>query len=190
MQRKIDSEPKVISKTDEITSDQVLMWAKQEEALRTQILEVEQTKKEMRKESTCRYCGYIHQPSRCPVYGKMYGGCGRENHFSAVCRAPGWAVNRLEEQENRQINGVNTDHFILNYSHIRSSIETKLNTSSFYNSTSVKYKLDTGRNNNSILFHIFKTLFPKAANKGIRQPKSCKLKIIHNEKGKKCVSFL
>ena len=61
MQRKIDSELKVISKTDKITSDQV-MWAKQQEILRTQMLEAEQTKNEMRKEGTCRYCGYIHPP--------------------------------------------------------------------------------------------------------------------------------
>ena len=99
MQRKIDSELKVISKTNEIMSDQVLMWAKQEEALGTQMLEAEQTKKEMRKEGTCRYRGYIHPPQRCPAYGKICGGCGRENHFSAVCRAPGQAAYSLEEQE-------------------------------------------------------------------------------------------
>ena len=51
MQSKIDSEIKVISNTDEIMSDQVLMWAKQEEALRTQVLESEHTKKEMRKKT-------------------------------------------------------------------------------------------------------------------------------------------
>ena len=44
MQRKIDSKPKVISKTDEIISDQVLMWAKQEGALRTEVLDAGQTK--------------------------------------------------------------------------------------------------------------------------------------------------
>ena len=80
------------------------------------------------------------------------------------------------------MNRGNTDHFIHNYSYIRSSIETKLNTSSFYNSIKVIYKLDTGRNYNSIPVHKNKTLFPKAVNKGIRQPKTCKLKIIHNEK--------
>ena len=88
MQRKIDSELKFISKTDELMSDQVLKWVKQEEALRTQVLEAWQTKNEMGKEGTCRYCGNIHPPQRCPVYGKMCGGCGMENHFSAVCRAP------------------------------------------------------------------------------------------------------
>ena len=48
------------------------------------------------------------------------------------------------------------------------NIETKLNTSSFYNRINMIYKLDTGKNNNSIRFHIFRFLFPKAANKGIR----------------------
>ena len=48
------------------------------------------------------------------------------------------------------------------------------------------YKLDRDRNNNSISFHTFKILFPKAENKGIRQPKTCKLKIIHNKKEKIC----
>ena len=89
MQRKIGSELNVISKTDKIMSDQVLMWVKQEEALRTHALEAEQTKNEMRKEGSCRYCGYIQPPKRCPAYGKMCGGCGRENHFSAVCRVLG-----------------------------------------------------------------------------------------------------
>ena len=66
-----------------------------------------------------------------------------------------------------QTNRVNTDHFFCNLIGKRSSIETKLNTNSFYNSINISYKLDTGRNNNSIKFHIFKILFSKVANKGI-----------------------
>ena len=161
MQRKIDSEIKVISNTDEIMSDQVLMWAKKEEDLRTQALEAGQTETEMRTVKTCRYCGFIHPPRRCPAYGTMCGDCDRENHFSAVCRASRQATCRIEEQEDEQNNRVNTDHFIYNSTDKRSSIETKLNTNSFYNSTKVTYKLDTGRNYNSIPFHIYKTLFPK-----------------------------
>ena len=81
------------------------MWGKQEKALRTQVLDTEQTKSEMRKEGTCRYCGYIHPPQRCPAYGKMCGGCDRENHFSAVCRASRRAAYRLEEQEIDKLTG-------------------------------------------------------------------------------------
>ena len=119
----------------------------------------------------------------------MCGECGRENHFSAVCRASRQATCRLEEQEDGQNNRVNTDHFICNSIGKRSNIETKLNTSSVYNSINVTYKLDTGRHNSIISFHIYKILFPKAANKGIRQTKTCNLKIIHNEK-KNCKFFV
>ena len=97
---------------------------------------------------------------------------------------------RLEEQGNGQTNKVKTYQFIHNYSYIRSSIETKLNTSSLYNSINVIYKLDTGGNNNSVPFHIYKKLFPKFANKGIRQPKTCKLKVMHNGKEMICKFFV
>ena len=62
MQIKIDSELIVISKTDEIMNDQVLMWTKQGEALRTQMIEAEQTKNEMRKVGTCKYVDTCTHP--------------------------------------------------------------------------------------------------------------------------------
>ena len=144
---------------------------KAREVLRTQVLEAGQTENEMRTVKTCRYLRSIHPTRRCPAYGMKCGECGRKNHFSAVCRASGQATCTVEEQEDGQNNRVNMDHFIYNSIDKGSSIETKLNTSSFYNSINVTYKLDTGRNYNSILFHIYKTLFPKAANKGKRQIK-------------------
>ena len=64
MQRKIDSEIKVISNTDEIVNDQVLAWAKKEEALRTEVLEAGQTENETRTVKTCRYCGSISMFAR------------------------------------------------------------------------------------------------------------------------------
>ena len=64
MQRNIDNKIKVISNTDEIMSDQVLMWAKKEEGLRTPVLEAGQTKNEMRTVKTCKYCRSIHPPTQ------------------------------------------------------------------------------------------------------------------------------
>ena len=64
------------------------MWTKQEQALRTQALEAEQTDSKIRQASPCRYCTFIHPPRRCPAYGKKCGKCGRVNHVSAVCRHP------------------------------------------------------------------------------------------------------
>ena len=60
MQRKINIEVKVISKADKITSEQVLLWAKQEESIMTQMLETGQTNGEMIKASTSRYHRSIH----------------------------------------------------------------------------------------------------------------------------------
>ena len=76
-------------------------------------------------------------------------------------QSPRCIASRLEEQDNGQNNKVKNNQFIPNYSYVRASIETKINTSSFYNSINVRYKLDIGRSNNSIPFHIYKKIFLK-----------------------------
>ena len=77
MQTKIMSEIKAKNKAGNVTSKQVLMLAKQEEASMIQLRRVEQTNAKMR-----------HPPRRCSAYDMMCGECGWVNHFSAVCRAP------------------------------------------------------------------------------------------------------
>ena len=88
MQIKIVNEIKARDKSDNVTSKQVLMLAKQEEASMIQIREAGQTDAKMMRAGTCRYCGSSHPPRRCPAYGVRHGECGRVNHFSTVCRAP------------------------------------------------------------------------------------------------------
>ena len=70
----IISEIKAKNKTH-ITSEQVLMLAKQEEASMVQIRGAGQTDAKMMRTGTCRYCGSSHPPRRCPVYGMMCGEC-------------------------------------------------------------------------------------------------------------------
>lgn len=36
--------------------------------------------------SNCSYCGYDHAKGKCPAFGKTCSVCGRQNHFSTVCR--------------------------------------------------------------------------------------------------------
>ena len=129
MQKKIDSELTNLRNTSKIMIHQVLTWAKQEEALRTQALEAEQIESKMRQISPCRYWGSIQPPQRCLAYDKMCSEYGRMNHICAVCRGPRQAVHKLEQHEDGQINTVNTDHIICN--EYRSSIATKLKTSIF-----------------------------------------------------------
>ena len=77
-----------------------------------------------------------------------------------------------------------SNHFSHNYKSIKTCIETEISTTSFYNSIDLRFKLDTGRSNNYILFHLYKKLFPKFNNMYIRQPKTCRIKLRHNEKEK------
>ena len=82
------------------------------------------------------------------------------------------------------------NHFIHHYKYVKASIDTKIITTSFYNSINIRYKLDTGRSNNSIPFHLYKKLFPKVTNKYVRQPKTFKLKLMHNGQEKMCKCFV
>ena len=131
------------------------MWAIQEELNRTQMQEAGQNDCKVVKANTCGYWGSIHLPRRCPVFGMTCGECGRVNHFSTVCRATRQVASRLKEQYNGQTNKVRNDQFIHNYSYVKASIETKINTSSFYNSINIRYRLDTGRSSNNIYHFIY-----------------------------------
>ena len=82
MQTKIMNEIKDKSKTDNVTSKQVLMLAKQEEIHMIQLrgagqtnAEAGQTNAEMIRAGTCKYCGSSHPPRRCPAYGMICGEC-------------------------------------------------------------------------------------------------------------------
>ena len=144
MQSKIISEVKARSKADKITSEQVLMWAIQEESNRTEMWEAGQNDCKVVKANTHGYCGSIHLPRKCSAFGMTCGECHRVNHFSTVCRAPRWVASRPKEQYNGQTK-VKNDQFIHNYSYVKASIEAKISTSSFHNSINIRYRLDTGR---------------------------------------------
>ena len=40
------------------------------------------------QEKECRKCGRIHPKSECPAHGTTCDGCGKNNHWRAVCRTP------------------------------------------------------------------------------------------------------
>ena len=71
-------------------------------------------------------------------------------------------MSRQEEQNKEKINKVKNNHFIHHYKYVKASIDTKIITTSFYNNINIKYKLDMGRSNNSIPFHLYKNYFLKS----------------------------
>ena len=38
------------------------------------------------RQISCSYCGQIHQPRRCPAFGKQCASCGKANHFAKACK--------------------------------------------------------------------------------------------------------
>ena len=131
MQTKIMSEIKAKNRIDNVTSEQVLMLAKQEEASMIQIRGAGQSDAKMRKTGTCRYCGSSHQLRRCPAYGVTCGECSQVNHFSTVCRAPRQRMSRQEEQSSGQINQVKSNHLSHNYQSRKTCRKAKVSTISF-----------------------------------------------------------
>lgn len=49
----------------------------------------------------CQNCGRQHEPCQCPAYGAVCHKCGKNNHFSKVCRAVG------EKRDNSKAKTVN-----------------------------------------------------------------------------------
>ena len=96
---------------------------------------------------------------------------------------------QVRRAEQGQTNQVKSNHFSHSYKSINTCKKAEISTNSFYNSLNLRYKLDAGRNNNYILLHLYKRLFHKVDNTYIRQPKTCKLKLRHNEK-KICKFFV
>ena len=191
MKAKIISEIRTKSKTDNVTSKQILMMAKQEEINVVQLRGAGQTNAvaehtdiEMIRAGTHKYCGSSHPPRRCPAYGVMCGECSQVNQFSTVCRAPRQRLSRREEHSNGQTNQVKSNHFSHNYKSRKTCIEAKVSTISFYNSMDIRFKLDTGQSKKYMPVHLYKRLFLKVDNMYIRQPKMCKVKLRYNEKEK------
>ena len=160
MQTKINIELTAITNARKITSKQVLMWARLEEAQRTYTVERNEPEKQICQTSPCRYCKSSQPPQRCPPYGRRCVECAKMNHISAVCRSSRQAVHKFEEFEDGQINTVNTD--IIHYNAKSSGTVAKLKASSFHNSIIFSYKIDPGSNRNMLPFTIFEILFLKS----------------------------
>ena len=96
-------------KTSEITSEQVLAYARRVEAQRAQKRLMGATKynkafdamtRHKKRNNTfdranstwretlisCKYWGNSHMPRRCPAYGNIWLQCDKVSHFEKVCR--------------------------------------------------------------------------------------------------------
>ena len=121
---------------EEITSKNVLSWAKRVEVQRAQsaivnsLTEVKEFDKlkvvrsahgdshkrymqtKIPTKQTCKYCGSSHSLRQCPAYGKKCTYCSKIGHFRAVCRSSrAQSVNKMEQeadQDNADENSIDS----------------------------------------------------------------------------------
>ena len=116
MMAEIIKELRETEENKDVTSNEVLQWARWVEAHRTQMAvhnnlkidqeyHVIQSEKQKRKKHKiqnnqtriCKYCGHSHPLWRCPVSRKRCGECGKMNHLRAVFRSTRHgAVHKVE----------------------------------------------------------------------------------------------
>ena len=78
----------------------------------TESMEVDKIQHNQRRSTKCKYCGRIHD-KYCPAYGKKCNGCGKYNHFQAVC--PNGTRNRTlfnrhkEYSREEQVRNISND---------------------------------------------------------------------------------
>ena len=182
-----------IHENEEITSENVLSWAKRVEVQRAQsaimnsltdIKEFNKLKvvKNMHKDSPrrptqtkilakqmCKYCGNSHPQRQCLACEKRCTECSTIGHFRVVFRSRRARVMNEVEQEAAQgsakENNIDSVHINpIHFNKNHSLITVNLKTSTGPNNVMVPYKVDTGSDGNIMPFHIYKKLFPKITN--------------------------
>ena len=168
----------------DVTSEQVLAWAKRVEVQKAQfeiINSLNMTKDfdkiktvsgietnwdnimntyQVAVKHSCSYCSYSHPPRWCPAYGKKCVECGKINHLREFCRSVRSRIgHNLEQepdqhQEEHHIDTLLINSFNFNSKH--SVITENLKTSSNQVSIIVPYKVDTDSDGNIMPLHTYK----------------------------------
>ena len=172
----------------EITSENVLCWAKRVETQRAQsaimncLTEAKEfdklkivkntckdgprrssTQTKMPPKQTCRYCGSSHPPKQCQAHWKKCTECSKICHFRRVCRSRrARSMNEVKQetvQDSTEENSI--DLVNINSIHFNKNhlVIKKLKMSAGINNVIVTYKVDTGSNGNIMPLHIYKKLF-------------------------------
>ena len=170
----------------QMTSKDVLAWAKNVEAQRVQasvLNDITETrafnkvKNETEPKNTwgrevqvathqrwpCRYCRGSHAPRQYPDYGKMCAACSKTGHFRKVCRSKrNCMVHEVEIDVEPESQGEDTEIVSINSLYVNrklSSIMSKLEMQVGKTALEIPYKIDTGSEGNIMLLYIFLKLF-------------------------------
>ncbi|CAI5681987.1 unnamed protein product [Oreochromis niloticus] len=110
------------------------------------------------KQTVCYRCGNKHALRQCPAYGATCHRCGKNNHFSKVCRAG--AEKSRNYKKTKTINNIETDGDSL---YIGMVCSDKHKTGRWHESVtigdvSVTFKLDTGADANVLPRSVYNKL--------------------------------
>ena len=99
---------------------------------------------------------------QCLAYGKTCAGCAKTRHFKKVCCSrKERAVNKIEiymsQDSKGEIETVSIDSFHMNKNWSLLMVELEMHAGP--NKIVIPYKIDTGIEDNVMLWHIFKKLF-------------------------------
>ena len=160
---------------DQMTSEDVLIWAKRVEAERMQVAMLSDITdsqkfdrvKVVKKQGThkaspnqpCRYCGLSHALRQCLAYGKTCTSCGKMGHFKKVCQSrKDHAVHEVGvemSQEEDKIEEVSINSVYLNNKWLLITAQVEMQVSD--NTLKVPYNIDTGSEGNLMPLYIFKS---------------------------------
>ena len=164
---------------EQMTSEDVLVWAKRIEVQRAQAANLKDITesqkfdevklaqkpngiwKQHTQHITSSHAGIV-VGIMCPTYGKMCAGCGKMGHFKKVCRSKrDHAVHEVEMEmvqgpQEEVLETVNINSVYLNRN--RSLITAQLEMQVGENTLEVPYKIDTSSEGNLMPFYI-KRLF-------------------------------
>ena len=106
------------------------------------------------RQKPCFYCGAVHEPRRCPAFGKQCHKCGKRNHFAAVCQRR--MINEITtEQPADEDEAFLQIHSLLERGQrtkMRSNLTVKDNN---FRSFEIEFKLDTGAEANVLPYSIY-----------------------------------
>ena len=188
----------------QMTSEDVLVWAKRVEAQGAQasvLNDITETrafnkvKKETEPKNTwgrevqvaihqrwpCRYCGGSHAPRQFPAYGKMCAACSKMGHFRKVCRSKrNCEVHEVEIDMEPESQAEDTEIVSINSLYVNrkwSSIMAKLEMQVGKTALEIPYKIDTGREGNIMLIYIFQKLICKHKQESVEKISKRKHKV-------------
>lgn len=111
----------------------------------------------------CRNCGGIHDPKKCPAYGKTCNNCKKRNHFASVCMSV-----KPQMTKPRKLNTVDVetdaddDHklYVATLETVNTLQFDEWSETIYINNVPVEFQLDTGAKCNVISLSTLKVVCP------------------------------